>query len=146
MAHRTIHRPGRERRNATARQIQVRLCAGYVEIYLDNTPIARHGTDYCKESPTVDEESLHQAIMDAIRATRGSRQQMIPYFIEQLRKTYQEQPTDKLDIGEVENRIEELKASTMALIQNSVLSNTVGENESRLKIMAANLSFTQFVT
>lgn len=95
-----------------------------------------HGTDYCKESPTVDEESLHQAIMDAIRATRGSRQQMIPYFIEQLRKTYQEQPTDKLDIGEVESRIEELKASTMALIQDSVLSNTVGENENRLKIMS----------
>lgn len=88
-----------------------------------------------------------QQDIDSITKTKGndfskiqgrfdSRQQMIPYFIEQLRKTYQEQPTDKLDIEQVQSRIEELKASTMALIQDSVLSNTVGENERRLKTMS----------
>ena len=95
-----------------------------------------NGTKYCKDSISVDETNLHTAIMDAINTTRGSRQQVIPYFIEQLRKTYQELPTEKLDIEQVEQRIEELKTATMALIQESILGNSVGENESRLRAMS----------
>lgn len=95
-----------------------------------------YGTKYCKDSISVDEESLHSAIMEAINTTRGSRQQMIPYFIEQLKQSYKDHKTDKLDIEQIEQRIEELKAMTMALVQESILSNTVGENESRLKAMS----------
>lgn len=84
----------------------------------------------------MDEESLHSAIMEAINTTRGSRQQMIPYFIEQLKQSYKDHKTDKLDIEQIEQRIEELKTMTMELVQESVLSNTVGENESRLKAMS----------
>lgn len=73
--------------------------------------------------------------MEAINATRGSRQQMIPYFIEQLKQSYKDHKADKLDIGQIEQRIEELKTMTMALVQESVLSNTVGENEYRLRAM-----------
>lgn len=95
-----------------------------------------YGTKYCKDSISVDEESLHSAIMEAINTTRGSRQQMIPYFIEQLKQSYQDHKTDKLDMEQIEQRIEELKTMTMELVQESVLSNTVGENESRLKAMS----------
>lgn len=94
-----------------------------------------YGKKYCKESVSIDEESLHMAIMEAINTTRGSRQQMIPYFLGQLKQSYKEQSNDKINIEQIERQIAELKANTMSLIQESVLSNTVGENEGRLKAM-----------
>lgn len=95
-----------------------------------------YGKKYCKDSISIDEESLHSAIMEAINATRGSRQQMIPYFLKQLKQSYKDYTTDKLDVDQIEQRIAELKANAMALVQESVLSNTVGANESRLKAMS----------
>lgn len=95
-----------------------------------------YGKKYCQESSSIDELSLHTAIMTAINSTRGSRKQMIPYFLEQLKVTYQDKAKGTINVEQIEERINELRENTMALVQESILSNTVGENELRLRAMS----------
>lgn len=95
-----------------------------------------HGTKYCKDSPTMDEESLHAAIMEAINATRNTRREMLPFLSVHLERTLREQAQGEIDVEQIERRISELKAETMALIAQCTASNTVGENEGRLKALS----------
>lgn len=95
-----------------------------------------HGTKYCKDSPTMDEESLHAAIMEAINATRNTRREMLPLVSLHLAHTFREQAQGGIDAEAIERRIRELKAETMALVAQSISSNTVGENEGRLKALS----------
>lgn len=95
-----------------------------------------YGTKYCKDSVTLDEESLHAAILQAINATRGSRREMIPYLAAHLERTMREDAGDEADAEQIERRIGELKAETMELVAQSIAANTVGENEGRLKAMS----------
>lgn len=95
-----------------------------------------YGTKYCKDSVTIDESSLHEAIMHAINATRGSRHEMIPYLTAQITQTFRDNAKGDVDVDQIENRIAELKAQTMELIAQSIGSNTVGENEGRLRTMS----------
>jgi DNA invertase Pin-like site-specific DNA recombinase len=95
-----------------------------------------YGTKYCKDSVTIDESSLHEAIMQAINDTRGSRHEMIPYLTAQLTQTFRDNAKGDVDVEQIENRIAELKAQTMELVAQSIGSNTVGENEGRLRAMS----------
>lgn len=95
-----------------------------------------YGTKYCKDSVTIDESSLHEAIMQAINATRGSRHEMIPYLTAQLTQTFRDNAKGSVDVEQIENRIAELKAQTMELVAQSIGNNTVGENEGRLRAMS----------
>ena len=95
-----------------------------------------YGTKYCKDSVTIDESSLHEAIMQAINDTRGSRHEMIHYLTAQLTQTFRDNAKGDVDVEQIENRIAELKAQTMELVAQSIGSNTVGENEGRLRAMS----------
>ncbi len=95
-----------------------------------------HGLKYCKDSVTLDEESLHAAIMQAITAARNDRQLLIPVLTSHLERTVREKAGGTINVEQVEKRIAELKDATMELISESVNNNTVGENEARLKAMS----------
>lgn len=95
-----------------------------------------YGTQYCTDSVTVDEESLHIAIVQAINATRAARREMIPFLTLHLERTLQEGAKGTVDVQEIENRIHEIKAKTMELVAQSIANNTVGENEGRLRAMS----------
>lgn len=95
-----------------------------------------HGTKYCKDSATMDEESLHAAIMEAINATRNTRREMLPFLSVHLEHTFREQAQGEIDVAQIEGRISELKAETMALVEQCTASNTVGENEGRLRALS----------
>ena len=95
-----------------------------------------HGTKYCKDSATMDEESLHAAIMEAVNATRNSRREMLPFVSAHLERTLREQAQGDIDVEQIEGRISELKAETMALVAQCTASGTVGKNEGRLKSMS----------
>jgi len=84
----------------------------------------------------VDEESLHAAIMKAITATRNDRQMVIPVLTSHLERNMREKESGTINVEQIEQRIAELKAATMDLISESVSSNTVGQNETRLKAMS----------
>lgn len=95
-----------------------------------------YGTKYCTDSVTVDEESLHEAIMQAIDTTRGTRREMIPYLQEHLVSILREDANGEVDVEQIERRISGLKEQTMELIAQSIGSNSVSENEERLKAMS----------
>jgi len=82
---------------------------------------------------TIEESSLHEAIMQAINSTRGSRHERIPYLTAQLIRTFRDNAKGDVDVEQIEDRIAELKAQTMELITQSIRNNTVGENEGRLR-------------
>lgn len=95
-----------------------------------------YGTKYCKDSVTVDEESLHAAIMEAIHATRDNRRQMIPFLAAHLGRTLREQADSTVNVQEIETRISDIKAQTMELVKQSIENHSVGENEGRLRAMS----------
>lgn len=95
-----------------------------------------NATKYCKDSPTLDEQSLHDAIMQAINATRTSRREMMPFFNAHMERTLREQAKGGIDVAQVETRIAELKAATMALVRQSTAESSVGDNLGRLKAMS----------
>ncbi len=95
-----------------------------------------YGTKYCKDSITLDEDSLHASIMQAINDTRGSRRAMMPFVAAHVKRTLREDIQGGLDAEQMERRIAQLKAQTMELVAQSISSNTVGENEGRLRAMS----------
>lgn len=95
-----------------------------------------YGTKYCQDSVTVDEESLHEAIMQAVSDTRVNRREMLPYLRAQLTQVFIEDAKGEIDVDEIERRIARLKAETMELVTQSIGNNTVGENEGLLKAMS----------
>lgn len=95
-----------------------------------------YGTKYCRDSITLDEDSLHAAVMQAINDTRGSRREMVPFVTAHFSRTLREDAQCEADAEQLEARIAQLKMQTMELVAQSIFSNTVGENEGRLKAMS----------
>ncbi len=95
-----------------------------------------YGTKYCRDSVTLDEDSLHAAVMQAINDTRGSRRELIPFVTAHFSRTLREDAQGEVDAEQLEARIAQLKAQTMELVAQSISNNTVGENEGRLKAMS----------
>ena len=107
----------------------------------EKTPVWRcinrieNGTKYCKESATIDEESLHTAIMESINHLRGNKQEMIPIFLQELKKEISENAKNSFNIDDMEKQLAELKENIMTLVKESIANNTVSANESKLKAM-----------
>jgi hypothetical protein len=74
--------------------------------------------------------------MQAITETWSNRQEMIPVLTAHLNRSMQEQSDGDFNVELVEQRIAELKATTMSLINESIGSNSVTQNEARLKAMS----------
>ncbi len=100
-----------------------------------------NGTRYCENSPTVDEESLHQTIVNAIKASSNDRNKLIPILNSHIENAMWQANSGKMNIEEIERRIDELKSSAMALITDSIAGNSVAENEE--KLLAMNTEITQ---
>jgi DNA invertase Pin-like site-specific DNA recombinase len=95
-----------------------------------------HGTKYCKNSPTLDEESLHEAIVRALSATRRERASSIAYLSNQLSRSFVQVNPESLCADQLEDQIRVLKAQVMELMTESISKNTLAENEGRLKEMS----------
>jgi DNA invertase Pin-like site-specific DNA recombinase len=95
-----------------------------------------YGTKYCKNSPTIDEESLHAAIVEAFAATRHDRQALTPYLVGQLERSFVEDSPESVDTEYLESQIRTLKAEVMRLMTECISKNCLTENEERLKAMS----------
>ena len=95
-----------------------------------------HGRKYCKNSPTLDEESLHNAIVAALAATRGERASESTYLVEQLKRSFLQEEPDSVGMDQLEAQIRVLKSQVMTLMTESITSNTLAENEGKLKEMS----------
>lgn len=99
-----------------------------------------HGTKYCKNSPTLDEESLHEAIVRALSATRRERASSIAYLSNQLSRSFVQVNPESLCADQLEDQIRVLKAQVMELMTESISTNTLAENEGRLKEMSDSIT------
>ena len=99
-----------------------------------------HGTKYCKNSPTLDEESLHEAIVRALSATRRERASSIAYLSNQLSRSFVQVNPESLCADQLEDQIRVLKAQVMELMTESISKNTLAENEGRLKEMSDSIT------
>lgn len=91
---------------------------------------------YCKQSPTLDEESLHAAVVEALAATRHDREALIPYLTEQLERSFIEESPESVDTEQLIDQIRILKQQVMTLMTESISHNTLADNEEQLKAMS----------
>ena len=77
-----------------------------------------YGTKYCRHSPTLDEESLQSAIMQAISDTRQARNNLLPYLTDTLTQTLTRDYVKRNDTEQIEKRMKEIQTAVMALISS----------------------------
>lgn len=75
-----------------------------------------YGTKYCKDSPTVEEETLHAAILHAINSMMSNRSKLIDILRTNLAVTLSEKSNEAVNPLVIENRIRELEGITMELV------------------------------
>ena len=75
-----------------------------------------YGTKYCKESPTMDEEPLQKAIMDAINVTMAPKQDLIQSVTTAMTEEVIRLPNSGMTIGEIQQRLEDLSAEFAAVL------------------------------
>lgn len=68
-----------------------------------------YGTKYCKESPTMEEQSLHQAIMDAINSVMGPKEELVQQITDGFVQEVITIPDSTITMGEIKRRLEELE-------------------------------------
>jgi len=86
-----------------------------------------HGTKYCKESPTIEEETLHAAILHAINSVMSNRDKLIDILRTNLAVTLSEKSNANVNPLVIENRIHELEGVTMELV---TIAQKTGDSES----------------
>ena len=69
-----------------------------------------YGTKYCKESPTMEEQSLQQAIMDAINSVMGPKEELVQRISDGFVQEVITIPDSTITLGEIKRRLEELEA------------------------------------
>lgn len=69
-----------------------------------------YGSKYCKDAVTLDEQSLQQAIVDALKTTHGAREELLPTLRASLRQTLEGSVENGFSPRDAERRIAYLKA------------------------------------
>ena len=78
-----------------------------------------YGTKYCKESPTIEESRLHQAIIAALNRMDEDKADVIETLKAGLRLAIGSQDDDSFNEAAVQNRIAELQSVMMDLVELS---------------------------
>lgn len=78
-----------------------------------------YGTKYCKESPTIEESRLHQAIVSALNRLDEDKADVIETLKAGLRLAIGSQDDDSFNEAAVQNRIAELQSVMMDLVELS---------------------------
>ena len=77
-----------------------------------------YGTQYCKNSPTMDENVLQQAIMEAINSVMGPKEELAKHITDALIQEVIKTPGSAITIGEIKRRLEELEAEFDKMLAN----------------------------
>ncbi len=98
-----------------------------------------HGTQYCENSFSVDETSLHEAIVEAIfgQAEAFWGQTSNGQVLEtQIRQTLRTQSEEHFDVNTAEERIQEIKAQVMQMVATHSRTNTLSEHAVEMKALS----------
>ena len=69
-----------------------------------------YGTQYCHDSPTMEEERLHQAILAAINSVMSPKNTLILQIADAMTEEVVKPPDSTMTLGEIRRRLEELEA------------------------------------
>ena len=69
-----------------------------------------YGTQYCHDSPTMEEERLHQAILAAINSVMSPKNTLILQIADAMTEEVVKPPDSTMTLGEIRGRLEELEA------------------------------------
>ena len=82
-----------------------------------------YGTKYCKESPTMDERPLQQAIMEAINSAMGPKEELAQLITDTMVHEVIAIPDSTVTLGEIKRRLKELEAEFDSMLENSPSDN-----------------------
>lgn len=78
-----------------------------------------YGTKYCHNSPTLDEEPLQRAILAAINASMGSRDEMTGQITEAMELELAPIPGQTVSLAEIQRRLGELEGQFNRLLEQA---------------------------
>ena len=76
-----------------------------------------YGTEYCKDSPTIDEEPLHKAILDAVNIAMSKKEQLIIKLSDAIKMELSPEKGKGMSLGDIDRRIEEIGIATDKLLK-----------------------------
>ncbi len=78
-----------------------------------------YGTKYCKESPSMEEQYLQQAIMAAINSAMSPKEELVQQITDALIHEVITVPDSSFTLGEIKRRLEELEAEFGELLDRA---------------------------
>jgi site-specific DNA recombinase len=102
-----------------------------------------YGTKYCKDSPTIEEEALHTAVLSAINTAIENREQLIGILKSNLEITFVEKNGDEVNPILLENRIHELQKTLMELVAVSIKAGNTGSYDEKFKELSEEIGSLQ---
>ena len=79
-----------------------------------------YGTKFCHNSPTMEEESLHQAILNAINSRMSGKEKLAEQISDAMCLEMEVQPDSGMTLGEIRRRIQELDEAFPKLLQETM--------------------------
>lgn len=79
-----------------------------------------YGTKFCHDSPTLEEESLQQAILNAINSRMSGKEKLAEQVTDAMCLEMEVLPDSAMTLGEIKRRIEELDSEFSILLQTAV--------------------------
>ncbi|MHB1392589.1 MAG: recombinase family protein [Clostridia bacterium] len=92
-----------------------------------------YGTKYCKNSPTIEEEALHAAVLAAINSAMENREQLIDILKSNLEITLSEKNGDEINPILLESRIHELQKVMRELLAVTIKAGNTGNYDEKFK-------------
>jgi hypothetical protein len=87
-----------------------------------------HGKKYCKDSATIEESLIHQAVVNALNTLSTDRNEIVPVLKYSLSIALQGKDNEKINVYSLEQRIKELNQCMMDMVELSAKS---GDNEEK---------------
>lgn len=79
-----------------------------------------YGTKFCHDSPTMEEGSLQQAILNAINSRMSGKEKLAGQLTDAMYLEMEVLPDSAMTLGEIKRRIEELDSEFSILLQTAV--------------------------
>lgn len=79
-----------------------------------------YGTKFCHDSPTMEEGSLQQAILNAINSRMSSKEMLAEQISDAMYLEMEVLPDSAMTLGEIKRRLEELDSEFSILLQTAV--------------------------
>lgn len=102
-----------------------------------------YGTKYCKNSPTIEEEALHTAVLAAFNAVMSNREQLIDVLKSNLEIILSEKSGNDINPILLESRIRELQKAMMELVAVSAKAGNPASYEEKFKEISEEIQSLQ---